>query len=74
MRKITISDDVKDMAAELKAESMRRYGVPAEETKAALVRLISSQPQAGAVTGSNRRLHRAQEEALTYEEARERTP
>ena len=29
------------MAAEIKAESMRRYGVPAEETEAALIRLMT---------------------------------
>lgn len=29
------------MAAEIKAESMRRYGVPAEETESALVRLMT---------------------------------
>ena len=34
------------MAAEIKAESMRRYGVPAEETVAALIRLMSrSEPE-----------------------------
>ena len=30
------------MAAEIKAESMRRYGVPAEETEAILIRLMTS--------------------------------
>ena len=30
------------MAAEIKAESMRRYGVPAEETEATLIRLMTS--------------------------------
>lgn len=30
------------MAAEIKAESMRRYGVPAEETESALIRMMTS--------------------------------
>ena len=29
------------MAAELKAESMKRYGVPAEQTEAELIRMMS---------------------------------
>lgn len=29
------------MAAELKAESMKRYGVPAEQTEAALIRMMT---------------------------------
>ena len=34
------------MAAELKAESMRRFGVPAEETEAALIQLMTKAPPA----------------------------
>ena len=34
--------ELRNFEAEIKAESMRRYGVPAEETEAALIRMMTS--------------------------------